>query len=692
MFSGALSTRNTDLIWKYVKQKRYDTHHGNNNSTLPIYMKDTHGKILPTPVASAQVWHDSRRTISTAHATLTPTSISQLQRLHGRVLQLHRLPGANADQPSHLNTQFTEKELNDILKNTPNGKAPGHDGIPFEVLKCTRKAFGPTLLKIYNYIWTAEVAPRQWDTAVIHMLYKKHDPLVQENYRAIVLISTLKKIYEGLISNRLIAHIQQTECLHKNQFGFLPERNTTEAIYYLTETIRLRHSKYNRPTYTAFIDFKTAFPNTCRPALWSTLHEHGVTGRIWNNLQKIYAHTRGRVLHPLIKESDSYDINIGLLEGSRLSPILYSFLANSLLKRLHTKYPHLCIDTAWYGAVMYADDLALVADSQEELQNLLHETQLWAEEHFAQINTDKSHTMVFMENALDKITRRETQPALYIKHEFNIPQPISQLKEVDKFRYLGLLLDTRLHYEVAVKDTIRNFWYAHGQTSLLDTHVHGLHPKYQIMLWKQLIWTTTDTCLPFIHDKNHMAALDDQIDLSLASFFCPKPWNTDCLYKALLAKLGIPSAETMCTVASFRVYSHISQQQDTMPAKAILIQWAQHILAKPAAVPHTSMTVKVHQALQQLGHTHDWHQHALTLTDTDKGTAPTNLRTKRRRWIFQLAGKLAKQEHSLLKHWASSTHTTHHISHTSHMSCRAAQYMRSTDADHEARLITLPIT
>jgi hypothetical protein len=38
---------------------------------------------------------------------------------------------------------------------------------------------------------------------------------------------------------------------------------------------------------------------------------------------------------------------------------------------------------------MYADDLALLATSQEELQQLLDETQCWAEEKFAIINEEK---------------------------------------------------------------------------------------------------------------------------------------------------------------------------------------------------------------------------------------------------------------------------------------------------------------
>jgi hypothetical protein len=38
------------------------------------------------------------------------------------------------------------------------------------------------------------------------MLHKKGDQLIPENFRAIVLTNTLKKVYEGLIANRLTTH------------------------------------------------------------------------------------------------------------------------------------------------------------------------------------------------------------------------------------------------------------------------------------------------------------------------------------------------------------------------------------------------------------------------------------------------------------------------------------------------------
>ncbi len=256
------STNNRRSFWAYVQQKLADNTPKQAN-TLPPLMKDKQGEIIPIRAKSAQIWHECRREISAAHATNTITTTCRLQQLHTRVLHLHSDSITHQMNNPELDDPFTSEELQKITSKLPNNKAPGEDGIPFEIIKSTIPQFGEALLNIYNYLWKHEITPTSWDTAVIHMLHKKDDPLNPNNYRAIVLISTLKKIYEGLIANRLTHYIQSTNCLHKNQFGFLPGRDLTESIFFLTQTVLSNITLNHKPSYVAFIDFKTAFPNTC---------------------------------------------------------------------------------------------------------------------------------------------------------------------------------------------------------------------------------------------------------------------------------------------------------------------------------------------------------------------------------------------------------------------------------------------
>jgi hypothetical protein len=83
----------------------------------------------------------------------------------------------------------------------PTNKAPGEDCISFETLKIVYPSSGEHLLRICNFIWEHEIIPEQWNTAAIRMIHKKGDIQDATNYRAIVLVSTLKQLYESLIRN-----------------------------------------------------------------------------------------------------------------------------------------------------------------------------------------------------------------------------------------------------------------------------------------------------------------------------------------------------------------------------------------------------------------------------------------------------------------------------------------------------------
>ena len=66
------------------------------------------------------------------------------------------------------------------------------------------------------------------------------DEIVCSNYRGIKLISFTMKLWERVIEHRLREHAKIAE----NQFGFIPERSTIEAIHILLRLIeRFRVSK-----------------------------------------------------------------------------------------------------------------------------------------------------------------------------------------------------------------------------------------------------------------------------------------------------------------------------------------------------------------------------------------------------------------------------------------------------------------
>jgi len=118
----------------------------------------------------------------------------------------------------------------------PNGKTEGPDQIPVEVWKWLGEEGLEWLTELINVILRTVKMPREWRFSTVIPLYKnKWDIQDFNNYRGIKLLSYTMKLWEMVIEKRLRKNISISE----SQFGFMPGRSTTEAIYILRRLMRL---------------------------------------------------------------------------------------------------------------------------------------------------------------------------------------------------------------------------------------------------------------------------------------------------------------------------------------------------------------------------------------------------------------------------------------------------------------------
>ena len=135
---------------------------------------------------------------------------------------------------SQLDPRFCEPinkdEINESLRKMRNGKVEGPDQITVEVWKYLGEEGLKCLVELFNIICRTAKMPREWRFSTVIPLYKnKADIQHCNNYRGIKSLSHTMKLWERVIEKRLRKDISITE----NQFGFMPGRSTTEAIYLL---------------------------------------------------------------------------------------------------------------------------------------------------------------------------------------------------------------------------------------------------------------------------------------------------------------------------------------------------------------------------------------------------------------------------------------------------------------------------
>lgn len=271
---------------------------------------------------------------------------------------------------------FTVQEMATLVHWLPRGKAPGASGLPNELIREAPMEMLERIWDLFRECWELGMVPEEWTRAIIHPVPKKGDLSQISNHRPISLTENLRKLFEKCLMRPITAILDHQ--MDVAQGGFRARRSTLEQVACLQEAIIQRKKALGRPPLVAYLDIKAAYDTVDRSLLWPTLHERGVRGRLLRTVMALFEDNRSQVAVQGCK-SPTLRHEVGLLQGSILSPILYATHIDELAGRLRTK-TSIKLGKHSIAGLLYADDLAVVADTAEQLTDLLQICQAFSEE------------------------------------------------------------------------------------------------------------------------------------------------------------------------------------------------------------------------------------------------------------------------------------------------------------------------
>ena len=308
---------------------------------------------------------------------------------------------------------------------------------------------------------------------------KKGDLGLAKNYRGITLTSIAAKIYNALLRNRIEPKIDNI--LRKNQNGFRRNRSTTSQILTIRRILEGVRAK-NLQATLIFVDFTKGFDSIHRGKMEQILLAYGIPKETVAAITILYRNTKVKVRSP-DGDTEYFDIVAGVLQGDTLAPYLFIICLDYVLrtsidkirengfeltKKRSRKYPAKTITDA-----DYADDIAILANTPEQTETLLHSLERAATGIGLYVNAHKTEYMC--NNQTGDISTLDGTP----------------LKLVDKFIYLGSSVEST---EKDIDTRLTKAWTAINRLSIIWKS--DLTEKFQaavtsILLYGCTTWTLT---------------------------------------------------------------------------------------------------------------------------------------------------------------------------------------------------------
>ena len=319
---------------------------------------------------------------------------------------------------------------------------------------------GPVMRKIlcvaFTEILQGAEPPPEWGVGYVSWLWKgKKTKVHWRSYRGIVLVSSMGKLFERVLYNRLKLWVDKTRAVSHLQAvanGPLDGRHQTQLLH---DLLRVRKTQ-RLDTVVGLCDIGGAYPRTTREILWGRLRDVGIRGCMLQVIQRMYGENTVRLKVDFGCYTDPVERQTGIAEGRVLSPLLFVMVADTLLPRLKAAAGAngVCFAEQWVGALMFMDDVALLAQDEAQFRAMYDALRSWCRQYRYELENDKTQLLWVGAGTQGRVGEKvawdwraaDERGALVP----GVPPERVELEYKETAVYLGVTLDHTLRWETHV--------------------------------------------------------------------------------------------------------------------------------------------------------------------------------------------------------------------------------------------------
>ncbi|KAK3566835.1 hypothetical protein QTP86_004560 [Hemibagrus guttatus] len=166
-----------------------------------------------------------------------------------------------------------------------------------------------------------------------------------------------------------------------------------------------------RELHCVFVDLEKAYDRVPREELWYCMRKSGVAEKYVRVVQDMYERSR-TVVRCAVGQTEEFNVEVGLHQGSALSPFLFAIVMDQLSEEVRQESP-------W--TMMFADDIVICSESREQVEENLERWRFALERRGMKVSRSKTEYMC--------VNEREGSGTVRLQGE--------EVKKVQEFKYLG---------------------------------------------------------------------------------------------------------------------------------------------------------------------------------------------------------------------------------------------------------------
>ena len=262
-----------------------------------------------------------------------------------------------------------------------------------------------------------------------------------DSYRGITLMSTLYKVFENAIWNRMKQWTMTQKFPHPMQLAGRIGGNALDASLCLQESV-FYHLERGGKVFSCFIDAEKAFDKVWWNGLLYKLFRLGIKDKLWYLLQECFKDSTGVILYDG-QYSDKFCISQGIKQGGVMSMFFYTVYVMDVHDYVDAKNDGLRVANIPVGSLSYADDIVLMSSTKKGLDRMMYNMNACGRMWRISYSATKTKCLVFGESKSSKRSLMATR-SWYMGDK--------SIEECLDIVHLGIKLDTCLNTTIRIKD------------------------------------------------------------------------------------------------------------------------------------------------------------------------------------------------------------------------------------------------